>query len=55
MHLDMAGAFDRPVELTVPVGVYVDGELAEESSVHISGTRMCSKTTALTASSPLNI
>lgn len=39
MLLDMAGAFDRPVELTVPVGVYVDGELAEESSVHISGTR----------------
>lgn len=39
MLLDMAGAFDRPVELTVPVGVYVEGKLAEESSVHISGTR----------------
>lgn len=37
--LDMSGAFDRPVELTVPVGVYVDGELVEESGVHISGTR----------------
>lgn len=39
MLLDMAGAFDLPVKLTVPVGVYVDGELSEESSVHISGTR----------------
>ena len=39
MLLDMAGAFDLPVKLTVTVGVYVDGELSEESSVHISGTR----------------
>lgn len=39
MLLDIAGAFDRPVELTVPVGIYVNGELAEESSVRISGMR----------------
>lgn len=37
--LYLAGAFVRPVELTVPVGLYVDGELVEESSVHISGTQ----------------
>ena len=39
MLLDIAGAFDRPVDLTVPVGIYVNGELAEESSARISGMR----------------
>lgn len=39
MLLDITGALDRPVELAVPVGIYVDGALTEESSVRISGMR----------------
>ena len=56
MLLDMAGAFDRPVELTVPVGVYVDGRAGRrEQRAHLRHAGCAQQATALTASLPLDI